>query len=85
MTLTERDLRASFINCSKGEAKRLDLPKGFADLPGTTWTSSAGKIRARPNGRISSPSATTASSISLRVASGGRPAASPRAPCARCA
>ncbi|MFB4312083.1 FBP domain-containing protein [Actinomadura sp. GTD37] len=31
--ITERDLRASFVNCSKGEAKRLDLPKDFADLP----------------------------------------------------
>jgi hypothetical protein len=29
----ERDLRASFVNCSKGEAKRLGLPKDFADLP----------------------------------------------------
>ncbi|MBX6766058.1 MAG: FBP domain-containing protein [Actinomadura rubrobrunea] len=31
--VTERDLRASFVNCSKGEAKRLGLPKDFADLP----------------------------------------------------
>jgi hypothetical protein len=31
--LTERDIRASFVNCSKGEAKRLGLPKDFADLP----------------------------------------------------
>jgi len=31
--VTERDLRTSFVNCSKGEAKRLHLPKDFADLP----------------------------------------------------
>ncbi|GLW63703.1 hypothetical protein Arub01_19470 [Actinomadura rubrobrunea] len=31
--VTERDLRASFVNCSKGEAKRLGLPKDFAELP----------------------------------------------------
>ncbi|NUR58586.1 MAG: FBP domain-containing protein [Catenulispora sp.] len=31
--ITERDLRASFVNCSKGEASRLGLPADFADLP----------------------------------------------------
>ncbi|NKZ06568.1 FBP domain-containing protein [Actinomadura latina] len=31
--MTERDVRTSFVNCSKGEAKRLDLPKDFTDLP----------------------------------------------------
>ncbi|MEV5830685.1 FBP domain-containing protein [Spirillospora sp. NPDC052242] len=31
--LTERDIRGSFVNCSKGEAKRLNLPKDFAELP----------------------------------------------------
>ncbi|MBW8481239.1 FBP domain-containing protein [Actinomadura parmotrematis] len=31
--LTESDIRASFVNCSKGEAKRADLPKGLAELP----------------------------------------------------
>ncbi|MEV1008686.1 FBP domain-containing protein [Streptomyces sp. NPDC049881] len=32
--LTETDIRTSFVNCSKGEAKRLDLP---ADLDATAW------------------------------------------------
>ncbi|MFA1548796.1 FBP domain-containing protein [Actinomadura chokoriensis] len=32
-TLAEHDIRTSFVNCSKGEAKRLDLPKDYADLP----------------------------------------------------
>jgi hypothetical protein len=31
--LTEREIRASFINCSKGEAKRLALPGDLADRP----------------------------------------------------
>ncbi|MCW1093652.1 FBP domain-containing protein [Streptomyces sp. RS2] len=30
--LTERDIRTSFVNCSKGAAKRLPLPKDLADL-----------------------------------------------------
>ncbi|WP_189226554.1 FBP domain-containing protein [Saccharothrix coeruleofusca] len=32
--VTERDIRASFINCTKGEAKRLAVPK---DLAGRPW------------------------------------------------
>lgn len=31
--LTEPDIRASFVNCSKGEAKRLALPRDLADRP----------------------------------------------------
>ncbi|MFC4060032.1 FBP domain-containing protein [Planomonospora corallina] len=31
--VTEPDVRASFVNCSKGETKRLGLPRDFADLP----------------------------------------------------
>ncbi|MDQ0407997.1 FBP domain-containing protein [Streptomyces sp. NPDC000349] len=30
--LTEHDIRTSFVNCSKGEAKRLPLPKDLADI-----------------------------------------------------
>ncbi|MET8488173.1 FBP domain-containing protein [Streptomyces tendae] len=30
--LTEHDIRTSFVNCSKGAAKRLPLPKDLADL-----------------------------------------------------
>ncbi|MER7984110.1 FBP domain-containing protein [Streptomyces noursei] len=29
----EKQLRASFVNCSKGEASRLHLPAGLAELP----------------------------------------------------
>ncbi|MFR9799357.1 FBP domain-containing protein [Streptomyces sp. MS06] len=31
--LTERDIRDSFVNCSKGEAKRLPVPRDLAGLP----------------------------------------------------
>jgi hypothetical protein len=31
--LAKRDVRMSFVNCTKGEAKRLDLPHDFAELP----------------------------------------------------
>lgn len=31
--LVEQQIRASFVNCSKGEARRLNLPRDFADLP----------------------------------------------------
>ncbi len=31
--LTEQDIRASFINCSKGEAKRLAVPRDLGERP----------------------------------------------------
>ena len=31
--LAESDIRAAFVNCSKGEAKRLNMPRGLAGLP----------------------------------------------------
>ncbi|MEU1625534.1 FBP domain-containing protein [Streptomyces sp. NPDC020096] len=31
--LGENDIRASFVNCSKGEARRINLPRGLAELP----------------------------------------------------
>ncbi|TWE21701.1 treble-clef zinc-finger protein [Kitasatospora atroaurantiaca] len=31
--LNEDEIRASFINCSKGEARRLNLPRGMGELP----------------------------------------------------
>ncbi|MFJ8696775.1 FBP domain-containing protein [Streptomyces roseolilacinus] len=31
--LSEKQIRASFVNCSKGDAARLKLPADFADLP----------------------------------------------------
>ncbi|WP_280669817.1 MULTISPECIES: FBP domain-containing protein [unclassified Kitasatospora] len=31
--VTEQDIRASFVNCSKGEAKRLTVPRDLTELP----------------------------------------------------
>ncbi|UXX96985.1 FBP domain-containing protein [Streptomyces sp. AD2-2] len=31
--LTEREIRAAFVNCTKGEAKRLTVPRDLADRP----------------------------------------------------
>lgn len=31
--ISESEIRASFVNCSKGEAARLGLPRDFAELP----------------------------------------------------
>ncbi|MBK3577851.1 FBP domain-containing protein [Streptomyces sp. MBT65] len=31
--LTEREIRAAFINCTKGEAKRLSVPRDLAERP----------------------------------------------------
>lgn len=31
--LTEREIRAAFVNCSKGEAKRLHVPRDLAQQP----------------------------------------------------
>ncbi|MCA0145251.1 FBP domain-containing protein [Blastococcus sp. LR1] len=32
-SLTDKQLRRSFVNCSRGEAAGLSLPRNFADLP----------------------------------------------------
>ncbi|MEU6147850.1 FBP domain-containing protein [Streptomyces sp. NPDC047081] len=31
--LTEQEIRAAFVNCSKGEAKRLNIPRDLAEQP----------------------------------------------------
>ena len=31
--LTEQDIRSSFVNCSKGEAKRLAIPRDLTERP----------------------------------------------------
>ncbi|MCX4751408.1 FBP domain-containing protein [Kitasatospora sp. NBC_01287] len=32
-SLTEEEIRAAFVNCTKGEAKRLSVPRDLADRP----------------------------------------------------
>ncbi|MGW1892695.1 FBP domain-containing protein [Streptomyces sp. NPDC002004] len=31
--IEDKDIRASFVNCSQGEAKRISLPRGLSELP----------------------------------------------------
>jgi FBP C-terminal treble-clef zinc-finger len=49
--LTEKDIRGSFVNCTKGEAGRIRMPTGFgdtawADLDFLGWTDPAAPLRA---------------------------------------
>jgi hypothetical protein len=85
MAITEGDIRASFVNCSKGEAKRLNLPRDLADLPWDDldflgWRDPGAPERAyliterggRPLG------------IALRAASGGGRGFTARSMCSLC-
>jgi hypothetical protein len=85
MAITEGDIRASFVNCSKGEAKRLNLPRDLADLPWEDldflgWRDPGAPERAyliterggRPLG------------IALRAASGGGRGFTARSMCSLC-
>ncbi|AXE25212.1 FBP domain-containing protein [Streptomyces globosus] len=49
--LTEKQIRASFVNCTKGEASRLKLPPDFGELPWEDldflgWVDPAAPLRA---------------------------------------
>jgi len=49
--LSEKDIRGSFVNCSKGEAARIRLPRDFADtawadLDFLGWTDPGAPLRA---------------------------------------
>ncbi|XVQ15591.1 FBP domain-containing protein [Spirillospora sp. CA-255316] len=83
--ITEGDIRASFVNCTKGEAKRLNLPRDLADQPWDDldflgWRDPGAPERAyliterhgRPLG------------IALRVASGGGRGFTSRSMCSLC-
>ena len=66
----ERDIRASFVNCSKGEAKRLFVPKDlaarpWADLDLLGWRDPASQQRAY----LVAPSGDGLVGVALRVAS----------------
>ncbi|MET9800187.1 FBP domain-containing protein [Streptomyces sp. NPDC006368] len=60
--LSDKHIRSSFVNCTKGEAARLRLPLGFAELPWEDldflgWVDPGAPLRAylvlpRPNGPL---------------------------------
>ncbi|MFI5619760.1 FBP domain-containing protein [Streptomyces sp. NPDC051567] len=71
--LSEKQIRSSFVNCTKGEAARLRLPLGFAELPWGEldflgWVDPGAPLRAH----LVLPGARGPLGISLRVPSVGR-------------
>ncbi|MGW5051081.1 FBP domain-containing protein [Actinokineospora sp. NPDC004072] len=68
--LTEREIRASFVNCTKGEAKRMSLPadlsaRPWADLDFLGWRDPAAPQRAY----LVAETAAGATGVALRLAS----------------
>ncbi|GAA3713264.1 FBP domain-containing protein [Nonomuraea antimicrobica] len=83
--VTERDIRTSFINCSKGEANRLGLPKDLADLPWDDldflgWRDPGAPERAYLIAERDGPLV----GIALRVTSGGSRGFTARSMCSLC-
>jgi hypothetical protein len=71
--LTDAEMRASFVNCSKGEAKRINLPRDLAELPWADldfvgWRDPGAPDRAY----LVAPTATTPVGVTLRIAPGAR-------------
>ncbi|GDY71934.1 hypothetical protein SAV31267_014190 [Streptomyces avermitilis] len=58
--LTEQDIRDSFVNCSKGEAKRLAIPRDLDERPWDDLDFLGWRDPGRPIAAIWSPSARTA-------------------------
>ncbi|MEV6396983.1 FBP domain-containing protein [Streptomyces sp. NPDC051907] len=83
--LTEKQIRSSFVNCTKGEAARLKLPLDFAELPWEDldflgWVDPGAPLRAhlvtpRPDGPLG---------ITLRVPGASRTSAVKSSMCQIC-
>ncbi|MER6097978.1 FBP domain-containing protein [Streptomyces sp. NPDC001728] len=83
--LTDKQIRASFVNSTKGEAARLKLPLDFAELPWDDldflgWIDPGAPLRAhlvvpRPDGPVG---------VSLRVPAAGRTSAVKSSMCQVC-
>ncbi|MGW7052533.1 FBP domain-containing protein [Streptomyces sp. NPDC054887] len=83
--LTEKQIRSSFVNCTKGEAARLRLPLGFAELPWGEldfigWVDPGAPLRAH----IVLPRAEGPVGVSLRVPSVSRTSAVKSSLCQVC-
>lgn len=70
--LSEKQIRSSFVNCTKGEAARLRLPLDFAEVPWDDldflgWVDPGAPLRAH----LVMPAAQGPLGISLRVPSAG--------------
>ncbi|WP_329275382.1 FBP domain-containing protein [Streptomyces sp. NBC_00691] len=83
--LTDKQIRSSFVNCTKGEAARLKLPLDFAELPWEDldflgWVDPGAPLRAhlvvpREDGPVG---------VSLRVPAAGRTSAMKSSMCQVC-
>ncbi|WP_412076979.1 FBP domain-containing protein [Streptomyces xanthophaeus] len=83
--LTEKQIRSSFVNCTKGEAARLRLPLDFAELPWEDldflgWVDPGAPLRAH----LVVPAAQGPVGISLRVPSVNRTSALKSSLCQIC-
>ncbi|MFI8962852.1 FBP domain-containing protein [Streptomyces sp. NPDC053493] len=83
--LTDKQIRASFVNCTKGDAARMKLPLDFAELPWDDldflgWVDPGAPLRAhlvvpRPDGPVG---------VTLRVPAVGRTSAMKSSMCQIC-
>jgi hypothetical protein len=83
--LTEKQIRGSFVNCTKGEATRLRLPADFAELPWEDldflgWTDPGAPLRAH----IVLPREDRPVGVTLRIPSTGRTSAIKSSMCQAC-
>ena len=83
--LTEKQIRSSFVNCTKGEAARLRLPLDFAELPWEDldflgWVDPGAPLRAH----LVLPGEEGPVGISLRVPSANRTSAVKSSLCQLC-
>lgn len=83
--LTEGDIRASFVNCSKGEAKRLGVPRDLADQPWGERDFLGWRDPGAPErGYLVTERGDRLVGIALRVTSGGGRGFTARSMCSLC-
>ncbi|MEV6247912.1 FBP domain-containing protein [Streptomyces sp. NPDC051742] len=83
--LTDKEIRSSFVNCTKGEAARLKLPLDFSGLPWEDldflgWVDPGAPLRAH----LVLPRADGPVGVSLRVPASGRTSAVKSSMCQVC-
>ncbi len=83
--LTDKQIRSSFVNCTKGEAARLKLPLDFAELPWDDldflgWVDPGAPLRAH----LVVPHEDGPLGVSLRVPAAGRTSAMKSSMCQIC-
>ncbi|WP_406079980.1 FBP domain-containing protein [Streptomyces zaomyceticus] len=84
-SLTDKQIRSSFVNCTKGEAARLKLPLDFAELPWNEldflgWVDPGAPLRAH----LVVPRADGPVGVTLRVPASGRTSAVKSSMCQVC-